>query len=77
MATDYSIYKARTGSRKSEALVSFLFGEKLQTVDVNSPEKAWGVFGKVTEILTVPANCPLTKIGPLLNTEADKRTQLK
>lgn len=61
MTTDYSMYKARTGSKMK------LTGA-LQTVDVSSFKKAWCDLAE-KQILTVPGSCPLTKIGPTENTK--------
>ena len=56
MATDYSMYKARTKAKKKQKTGSkpkltgaLFFGEKLQTVHVNSPKKARGDFGRNTD----------------------------
>lgn len=76
MATDYSMYKARTSKLKlTGALFFIFFGEKLQ-LHVNSPKNERGDLAEI-QILTVPGSCPLTKIGRLQNTVVDKSIQLQ
>lgn len=69
-------YLQSQGWKQSEALTSCIFGVKLDTVSVHSPEKAQGDFlAEKQRFLTVPGNGALTKIGSDQNTVTNKSTQ--